>query len=272
MTLSHVIQTRPLLTLSMLLLLPSFMTLTTLIVHRIRQARAEQRDRAPEETVISLPSGVWTGDGLVFDDAEKQLNLIPILSPPTTPTSPSLPSPNSTVDTDIRVERTDAEGSTPAPVPPPVPKGRRRFLRKAWFATQSECAICLSDFEKGDRLRILPCGHIFHLDEVDPWLIQRKKLVGYFLVILIILRVSADAFDFDALSVQFAKRISRLLRHGAQRLLRPSVPDAHVHLPCRLLLRPPLRHNQRNLHLCNLIKTRRQQNAHHCWQIVDDHE
>jgi E3 ubiquitin-protein ligase RNF13/E3 ubiquitin-protein ligase RNF167 len=26
-------------------------------------------------------------------------------------------------------------------------------------------------------VRELPCQHIFHLDEVDEWLIQRKKLV-----------------------------------------------------------------------------------------------
>ena len=47
-----------------------------------------------------------------------------------------------------------------------------------WFETQAECAICLSDFEKGDRVRVLPCHHIFHLEEVDEWLIQRKKLVS----------------------------------------------------------------------------------------------
>jgi len=52
----------------------------------------------------------------------------------------------------------------------------RRYLKKAWFSNQSECAICLSDFEKGDPVRILPCGHIFHREEVDTWLIQRKKL------------------------------------------------------------------------------------------------
>lgn len=34
-----------------------------------------------------------------------------------------------------------------------------------------ECAVCLEEFEKGERGRTLPkCGHIFHLDCVDMWL------------------------------------------------------------------------------------------------------
>ncbi|KAL5709054.1 RING-type E3 ubiquitin transferase [Ranunculus cassubicifolius] len=33
------------------------------------------------------------------------------------------------------------------------------------------CSICLSDYKKLDMLRSLPnCGHVFHLNCVDPWL------------------------------------------------------------------------------------------------------
>ena len=49
-----------------------------------------------------------------------------------------------------------------------------------WVDKQEECAICLEVFVKGDRVRELPCGHIFHMDEVDEWLIHRKKLVCAF--------------------------------------------------------------------------------------------
>ena len=52
-------------------------------------------------------------------------------------------------------------------------------INPPWFDEQTECAICLNDFTKGDRVRVLPCKHIFHLDEVDEWLIHRKKLVSY---------------------------------------------------------------------------------------------
>jgi hypothetical protein len=26
-------------------------------------------------------------------------------------------------------------------------------------------------------VRVLPCGHVFHLEEVDPWLIKQRRVV-----------------------------------------------------------------------------------------------
>lgn len=75
------------------------------------------------------------------------------------------------------------------PPPPPLPKKPSPRLvqsqrsppddgdQPSWFASQLECAICLSQFEVGDRVRVLPCGHIFHLQEVDEWLLRQRKVV-----------------------------------------------------------------------------------------------
>lgn len=40
--------------------------------------------------------------------------------------------------------------------------------------SEVSCAVCLSDFEKQDMLRRLPCKHSFHSACVDKWLKQNK--------------------------------------------------------------------------------------------------
>ncbi|KDQ62630.1 hypothetical protein JAAARDRAFT_30544 [Jaapia argillacea MUCL 33604] len=151
----------PILTFIIILLLPSTLTFITLLIHRVRAARAAQRDRAPETVVHNLPWRVWTGTGWEKHEGS---------SPPPPPSSPL---PAEGVD-DIDLESgllspSEDPSSSHATLPPPPPD-------QPWFEAQQECAICLSEFAKGDRVRVLPCNHIFHMDEVDEWLIHRKKL------------------------------------------------------------------------------------------------
>ncbi|KAJ1960484.1 hypothetical protein IWQ62_004216, partial [Dispira parvispora] len=38
------------------------------------------------------------------------------------------------------------------------------------------CPICLDDMTFGERVRVLPCDHIFHPTCVDPWLVKKSAL------------------------------------------------------------------------------------------------
>jgi len=41
------------------------------------------------------------------------------------------------------------------------------------MCTSIMCSVCIDDFEKGEILRVLPCGHIYHTDCIIPWLTTR---------------------------------------------------------------------------------------------------
>jgi hypothetical protein len=69
-----------------------------------------------------------------------------------------------------RKELDDALAFFP-PTPPASP------ARKARGFENDICAICLSDFEAGEVLKVLPCGghHAFHAECITPWLTERAR-------------------------------------------------------------------------------------------------
>mmetsp|Transcript_10276 Transcript_10276/g.15454 ORF Transcript_10276/g.15454 Transcript_10276/m.15454 type:complete len:206 (-) Transcript_10276:314-931(-) len=41
--------------------------------------------------------------------------------------------------------------------------------------TLQQCLICLEDFEQGEKIRYLPCGHHFHAGCLDTWLSRKSE-------------------------------------------------------------------------------------------------
>lgn len=170
-------------------------------------ARQAQRDRAPEAIVHGLPWRVWTGTGW-----EKHEATLPPSDPHNVPSSP---------DCDLEQGSDDST---------PHPSTSHDVDLPEWVEQQVECAICLEMFAKGDRVRVLPCYHMFHMDEVDEWLIQKKKLVGIALVprsILLTTHISVPSANWTSLAhTPHHHRIACLLisrKEPAQMTQRPHV-------------------------------------------------
>ncbi|KAJ9096631.1 hypothetical protein QFC20_006394 [Naganishia adeliensis] len=142
-------------------------TLTSLDLDRQRQ-----RDRAPREAVLSLPEAIWIPEQWEKEDdspSPQQRH-----SSDQVATDSQQQSTSSATNEENSVAPTDRVSSPvqDASKPKPKPHTKRKYYSK------DECSICLGSFERGDVIRILPCGHLFHKTEVDDWLVKWKK-VGY---------------------------------------------------------------------------------------------
>jgi len=109
-------------------------------------------DRSKVVQPVPIPSGLGKGPVDHDEQSHDPEFLGPASSPPRASTSAS-PQPAQVV-------------------PAPSKKYKKKFFHG------DECSICLNRFERGDHVRILPCGHLFHKIEVDSWLLEWKKLVS----------------------------------------------------------------------------------------------
>jgi hypothetical protein len=103
--------------------------------------------------------------GLKRSDSTLIISPDPELAPQQNPKDtdnllPSLISENPTITTDI-------ESSSHNIFPPAPPD--------SIWTTDRTCLCCISDYENFDKLRVLPCGHKFHVACIDEWYFILKK-------------------------------------------------------------------------------------------------
>lgn len=100
--------------------------------------RRPRRKRLTRDQVRQFPIGIFDGTRLVYDDDD-----------------------DCDIDNELGDDHEQAAGNKLCCIQP---------------ATHSldACAICLDDYEVGDQLRCLPCGHTFHAKCIAKWLIERS--------------------------------------------------------------------------------------------------
>jgi hypothetical protein len=146
--------------------------------------------------VLSLPERIWTPD-IVWekDDSSSDADAEPdtptaapksssrppfhsmhssLLSVPVTATTSTLPAPPPISAGEVADPPSDAPSTSTTSAQKPV-KERRKSQK---YFSKDECAICMDSFQRGEVVRILPCGHVFHKDECDEWLMKWRKLVS----------------------------------------------------------------------------------------------
>merc|ERR1719309_1499526 len=62
-----------------------------------------------------------------------------------------------------------------------LPKSSLKKIPTKKFSAGDEehyetCCICLDDYVIGDKLRVLPCDHAYHVKCIDPWLLKNKRV------------------------------------------------------------------------------------------------
>jgi len=47
--------------------------------------------------------------------------------------------------------------------------------KKQLYSENYQCIICMEEFEEKEKVKLLPCGHIFHINCIKQWLLKQKS-------------------------------------------------------------------------------------------------
>lgn len=168
----------------LIFLLPSLFALSAILLQNVRECAKRFRERASLYTIKSLPCYRWRSNG-AWD------RLLPSEVPTKEPKSYVLRSMYMMDTVIIYIKSMFTRGSAEQESLIPDTEGTihdtsslqqsggaigtTSTIHPRWYV-QDDCPICLTNFEDGDRVRVLPCGHIFHQDEIDDWLTGTRSL------------------------------------------------------------------------------------------------
>ncbi|WZN66008.1 RING-H2 finger protein [Chloropicon roscoffensis] len=126
-----------------------------------RHARQEQQGRLPNGPVSPSRRTPVTTEPVTArpEPPRVQVRREWIAASPEVPTAPRRPAAGATAARDRRLSRLKEYA----------------YDASAEQADGDECTICFEDFSGGERIRELPCGHTFHVDCVDEWLLRHAS-------------------------------------------------------------------------------------------------